>query len=40
MSVKVMERNDYIETHQVQIVMEIGAVRTEGALVQKVRTTA
>lgn len=40
MSVKIMERNDYIETHQVQVVMEIGAVRTEGALVQKVRVTA
>jgi hypothetical protein len=40
MAVKITERNDYIETHQVQIVMEIGAVRTEGALVQKVRVTA
>lgn len=40
MSIKITERNDYIETHQVQVVMEMGAVRTEGALVQKVRVTA
>lgn len=40
MQIKVMERNDLIETHQVQVLMEIGAVRTEGALVQKVRVTA
>jgi hypothetical protein len=40
MSIKITERDDYIETHQVQVVMEIGAVRTEGALVQKVRVTA
>jgi len=40
MSVKIMERSDYIETHQGQVLMEIGAVRTEGALVQKVRVTA
>lgn len=40
MSIKITERDDYIETHQVQVVAEIGAVRTEGALVQKVRTTA
>lgn len=40
MSVKVQERNDLIETTQVQVIMEIGAVRTEGALVQKVTTTS
>lgn len=40
MSIKVQERNDLIETTQVQAVMEIGAVRTEGELVQKVRVTA
>jgi hypothetical protein len=40
MSVSIKERDDYIETAQVQIVMEIGAVRTEGALVQRVRVTA
>ena len=40
MSIKVQERNDLIETTQVQVVFEIGAVRTEGALVQKVSVTA
>jgi hypothetical protein len=40
MSVKVQERNDLIETDQVQVIFEIGAVRTEGALVQKVSVTA
>lgn len=40
MSIKIEDRPDYIETKQVQVVMEIGAVRTEGALVQKVTTTA
>lgn len=40
MSVKVTERNDYHEVTQVEVIMEIGAVRTEGALVQKVRVTA
>jgi hypothetical protein len=40
MSIKIEERPDYIETTQVQVVAEIGAVRTEGALVQKVQTTA
>ncbi len=40
MSIKVQERTDYIETTQVQVVAEIGAVRTEGCLVQKVTTTA
>ncbi len=40
MSIKIEERPDYIETTQVQVVAEIGAVRTEGVLVQKVRVTA
>jgi len=40
MSISVSSRDDYIETHQVQVVMELGAVRTEGSLVQKVRVTA
>jgi hypothetical protein len=40
MSIKIEDRPDYIETKQVQVVMEIGAVRTEGVLVQKVTTTA
>lgn len=40
MSIKIQERNDLIETTQVQVVAEIGAVRTEGALVQKVTVTA
>ena len=40
MSIKIEERPDYIETHQVQAVMDIGAVRTEGVLVQKVQVTA
>lgn len=40
MSIKIQERNDLIETTQLQVVAEIGAVRTEGVLVQKVQTTA
>lgn len=40
MSIKIQERNDLIETHQVQVIMQMGAVRTEGVLMQKVRTTA
>ncbi len=40
MSIKIQERNDLIETTQVQVVMEIGAVRSEGVLVQKVTVTA
>lgn len=38
-SLSIKERDDYIETTQVQAILEIGAVRTEGALVQKVRVT-
>ncbi len=37
---KIVERDDYVETTQVQLVTEIGAVRTEGKLIQLVQTTA
>jgi len=37
--VTVKDRSDYVETEQVQIVGELGAVRTEGKLIQKVTTT-
>lgn len=40
MGVSVDQRKDYIELDQVQIIGELGAVRTEGLLVQKVTTTA
>ena len=40
MSITIEERRDFIETTQVQIIMELGAVRTEGNLIQKVRVTA
>lgn len=40
MSVNVVERDDYYETTQVQVIMEVGAVRTEGKLVQQVNVTA
>lgn len=40
MGITIEKRTDLIETHQVQIIMQIGAVRTEGALMQKVRVTA
>ena len=40
MSIKIQERNDLIETSQIQVIAEIGAVRTEGVLVQKVNVTA
>jgi hypothetical protein len=40
MSLKVEERPDLIETTQIQVVFEIGAVRTEGSLIQKVSVTA
>jgi len=39
-SLKITERDDYIETTQVQLVVEMGAVRTEGKLIQLVNTTA
>lgn len=40
MSINIINRPDYHEVTQVEVIMEIGAVRTEGALVQKVRVTA
>ena len=40
MQIKIEDRPDLIETKQLQVIMEIGAVRTEGALVQKLTTTA
>lgn len=40
MGVSIDQRKDYIELDQVQIIGELGAVRTEGLLVQKVTTTA
>lgn len=36
----IKERDDYYETTQVQAILEMGAVRTEGVQVQKVTTTA
>lgn len=39
MAVTVEKRPDYIELNQVQIIGELGAVRTEGLLVQKLTTT-
>lgn len=39
-TVRIQERTDLIETTQVVVTMEIGAVRTEGSLIQKVQTTA
>lgn len=40
MSIKIQERNDFHETTQVVVEMEIGAVRTEGKLIQRVSVTA
>jgi len=39
LSLKVQERPDYVETTQIQAIIQLGAVRTEGVLVQKVQTT-
>jgi hypothetical protein len=39
MEISIEKRADLHETTQVQIVFELGAVRTEGVLVQKVTTT-
>lgn len=39
-TIKIQERSDYVETTQVQIIGQIGAVRTEGKLIQRIRTTA
>lgn len=38
-SIDIKERDDYHEVTQVEAIMEIGAVRTEGELVQKVRVS-
>lgn len=40
MSVTIQDRPDYVELKQVQIIGELGAVRTEGVLMQKYQTTA
>jgi len=40
LNVNIDKRTDYIETTQVQAVIQLGAVRTEGVLVQKVQTTS
>lgn len=39
-SIEIIDRPDLYETTQVQIIGELGAVRTEGKLIQKIRTTA
>lgn len=39
MSITIKDRPDFIETKQVQILGQFGAVRTEGVLLQKVTTT-
>lgn len=39
MGVKIQERPDLHETVQVEVVFELGAVRTEGKLIKKVQTT-
>lgn len=36
----ISERKDYVETNQVQVIIELGAVRTEGKLIQKINTTS
>jgi len=40
MSINIKDRPDYVETKQVQIIGQWGAVRTEGVLAQKFQTTA
>jgi len=39
LSLKIQERPDLVETTQVQAIIQLGAVRTEGVLVQKLTTT-
>ena len=39
LSVSVEKRSDYLEVTQVQAIIQLGAVRSEGVLVQKVTTT-
>lgn len=38
-SLKIQERSDYVDVTQVQAIFTLGAVRTEGKLIQKVRAT-
>lgn len=39
MGIKIQDRPDFVETKQVQIIGELGSVRTEGVLVQKFTST-
>ena len=39
LSLKIQDRPDLVETTQVQAIIQLGAVRTEGVLVQEVNTT-
>ena len=39
LNLKIQERPDLVETTQVQAIIQLGAVRTEGVLVQQVNTT-
>ena len=39
LAVNISERNDLVETSQVQAILDMGAVRTEGVLVQKMTST-
>ena len=39
LQLKIQERPDLVETTQVQAIIQLGAVRTEGVLVQQVNTT-
>jgi hypothetical protein len=39
MTIKIQDRPDFVDVQQVQITGILGAVRTEGALIQKVQTT-
>lgn len=39
MTIKIQDRPDFVDVKQVQITFILGAVRTEGVLVQKVQTT-
>ena len=40
LQINIQDRPDKVETTQVQVIGEFGAVRTEGALIQKVQTTS
>ncbi len=40
LKIEIKDRPDFVETSQVQVISELGAVRTEGVLVQKFQTTA